>query len=322
MKKDYPDKPPCLQMNDPIQRTIWLMEKYRDYELRMLPAGFITKSSTHLLYRKKGDSSPVVIPLGNVTGIFQNKAVHDARQRLQDGIDRYDYVSLSEDQWTDLLEKEEKLIDALPTPFSYEALQDFCISINTNSVPLVFQKTKLEATTWQGQKLYPLVDCAIGVDRKQRLQAGGIGLLELEGKDLYQIAYYWMLEIPERLIPDVVQTISSYFVVQNAFHICPERIVEVKTDGANLQEDTTPGEKKTKTKSSHPNKSTMHRTIYLRDIEERHTGRKFDYQCECWYVRGFWRKLKSGQKVWIEGYYKGRRRNDETARKHTKDYVL
>ena len=322
MNKDYPYNLGQTYTDPILQNYMWLTEKYRDYELRMVPAELKIATGKHLLFRKKGDTSPAVIVLGNVMNFFPGNAVRNASQRLKDGIDRYDYVTLSSDQWEELKELEDGQFDIVPTPFSYEALKDFCLTVDGGSTPLVFQRSQLDVIKWQGHTLHPLVDCAIGIDKKKRLQLGGIGLFELERGALYQVAYYWMLDIPDRLIPEVVQTISSYFIAQNAFHVCPERIIEVKTDSPDPQTNETLSDKKTKATSAHPNKATMRRTIYLRDAASQPTGRKFDYQCECWYVRGFWRQLKSGQRVWIEGYYKGRKRNDETARHHTKNYVL
>ena len=61
------------------------------------------------------------------------------------------------------------------------------------------------------------------------------------------------------------------------------------------------------------NKIKYIRKIYVNKpvIQSLMSKRNYNITCDCWYVIGHWRTYKSGKRVWIEGYWKGRNRAKE-----------
>ena len=49
---------------------------------------------------------------------------------------------------------------------------------------------------------------------------------------------------------------------------------------------------------------------------------KHTITCESWGVIGHWREYKSGKRVWIKPYRKGKKRNDPDASYTSKEYII
>lgn len=272
---------------------------------------------------------PHAVKLGDVGAHIKPQLYGAARGRIKEGLTRYDRVTITPDQWRNLYELELQCKANLPSPFTCEALCDFCLEITGTDYLVVFQQTNYpEFTLKDGRRVIPKVDCTIGKDKGGQYHLGGIGLISNPEKTETQICYYWVGEVKKHFVAEsIVDILSDYFAVQYAFHVLPDRIVEVsrETDegSANPATAEIPPKAKAKPGVVEPRRHTtpIQRTIYVSDTPVHKTGRKFDYHCNCWYVRGFWRKVK-GRDVWVHGYFKGRDRLNESARKSTKNYVL
>jgi hypothetical protein len=70
----------------------------------------------------------------------------------------------------------------------------------------------------------------------------------------------------------------------------------------------TPNKKKGGKKKAKKAKKIQHRVFYIKakgnEEEVEHT-REYERQAEAWTVRGHWRHLKDGRKVWVRPYIKG-----------------
>ena len=270
------------------------------------------------------------VELGDLGAYIAPPHYEHARERLKNCLEHYDGVKLRPDQWEYLCGLEAQCRANLPEPFTCEALNDFFLEIVGTDYLVIFQQSDYPAIVFEDQrKFVPKVDCTIGKDKHGEYHLGGMGLLYAQPNQKPHVAYYWVGEVKKHFIADsIIDIMNDYFVVQYAFHVVPDRIVEVEREPSALSNEpkaptpTTPKEAK---KAEHRRRlATIQRTVYISDTPIRKPGRKFIYQCNCWYVNGFWRQLKDGEHVWVKGYFKGRDRLNESARKAIipTDYVL
>lgn len=268
------------------------------------------------------------IELGDMSAYISPVAYEDALKRTKSGPELYDYVSLTAEQWQYLCDLERKCQSNLPAPFTREALQDFCLQIIGTDYFVVFQQTKMPKVTLADGRIFePKVDCTIGKDKSGRSYLGGIGLVYEKPHTKPRVAYYWVGIVKKHFVAEsIMDILSDYFAVQYAFHAVPDRIVRIERNAdqapaavaaPKTASQTTPSKKEVGRRLT-----PIQHTIYISDTPLRHSGRKHNYSCDCWYVRGFERTLKNGRRVWVNGYFKGRDRLNEEARRQAKNYIL
>jgi hypothetical protein len=172
-----------------------------------------------------------------------------------------------------------------------------------------------------------MVDALINNERG-RTTLFGLGLINVE-EDIYMVAVYWFGNVDKQYHANAVNALDGYFYAQWAFHVCPERIIEVFPgepdpfeEGEEEEKEEAPKSRK-RVESTRPHRATIGRKIYVRDpLSSKKSGtREIEHHCRCWYVHGFMRKYKNGKQVWVNGYYKGPDRDIPAARRHVKDYV-
>ena len=271
---------------------------------------------------------PDAIVLGDLGAYIGPPSYEAIQKSLEAGIETYDYATITSEQWRWLCELEEQCRINLPRPFTREALKNFCLVIPDADYLAVFQQSEIpEIRLNDGRRFVPKVNCTIGRDNKGKYYLGGIGLVYADRCEP-KVGYYWVGEVKKDSVAEsIVDILSDYFAVQYAFHVLPDRIVEVP--GKPQPGQTAPKVPEEAPELPEVDEGTevkrrvtpIQRTIYISDTPIP-TGRKHHYACDCWYVRGFWRKLKDGREIWVSGYYKGRGRLNKKARQSAKNYVL
>lgn len=276
---------------------------------------------------------PDAVELGDLSAYVHPVAYGIAQAGLTSGPQRYDYVSLTPEQWCHLCDLERKCQPNLPAPFTREALKDFCLQIVGTEYFVVFQQTQmLKMKLADGRTFVPKVDCTIGKDEAGNYYLGGIGLIYEKGHTKPRVGYYWVGIVKKHFIAEsIIDILSDYFAVQYAFHAVPDHIVRVERK-PNQTSSAKPEATKPSVKPKEPLSrkeefrrriTPIQRTIYISDVPIHSNGRKHQFQQGCWYVRGFERTLKNGRVVWVNGYFKGPDRlNEETRRRIAKNYVL
>lgn len=113
---------------------------------------------------------------------------------------------------------------------------------------------------------------------------------------------------------------ASFLVVNKLLRDYPEFLSSRKETIEIAKQESRKG--KSKKKSAKRNLVKV-RTIYeLKEgaVISEETG-KIEYTCPCWTVRGHWRHLKDGRKVWVRPYRKGKDRLCDDALV-AKDYIV
>lgn len=300
--------------------------RYDKYILAPIPEDYPAHIKGRLILREKDDidAAPFVTIISDMTRAFKRNDIRCARQNVLNCTETVDHITLTDQEWRDLVRRESKNRDNLPLPYYHEALQNFTIRGDDGAI-IPFCRSSLPRINYNGYDIIPLVDSIIE-DGGGYETLFGIGLINVE-EDLYQVTVYWFGDVNPECYDNVVKILSGYFYAQWAFHTCPERIIEVKPGDPDPFEDnesSEPAESKKPRSGSprKPSKASIARKIYIRDFPS-NKKRAIERRCRCWYVHGFMRTYrKTGKQVWVEGYFKGPDRDDPTARQHTKNYVI
>ena len=309
------------RMRSELNRRQMAYAKYDKYILAPIPQDYPLPAKGKLILREKDDEDPTpyVTVICDMTPAFQRNDIRRARQNLIDNSQSFDYVSLSDDEWGDLIDREIEKRDNLPIPYYHEALRDFTI-YSDDGVILPFCRSNLPRIKYNGYDIIPVVDTLVNCERNQLLLFG-LGLMNIE-EDIYQVTIYWFGNVKSDYHDNVVRTLLGYFYAQWAFHTCPERIIEVRPgDPDPFEEESSTEKKPRKDYARRPSQASIARKIYIRDYPS-DKKRAIERRCRCWYVHGFMRTYKNGKQVWIDGYFKGPDRDNPNARQHTKDYVM
>lgn len=310
---------------------IW-QSKFRQNQLDLEGGQYINAppewglpKGARLLARHEGDPRyrySLVLQIGSgVAALNGNKEFKEARRSL---ITEYmnkgfDTIRLSATEWKEIVSLEERKYKEMPFPFTHEVLEDFCCEMDDGGY-LIFRKSHLAPFEIQGRRIVPKVDSLVEVG-KGKLALSGLGLICLVENKVYGLVTYILGNIAEDDYQTYVRSAYTYFYAQWAFHACPERIIEVASDEDPFAaKKTTVSKPKTAQKarkpSSGPKIAHIARRIYLRTPDKEEVLRKMERRCQCWYVRGHLRKLpKTGQTVFVHGYFKGPEREKAQSRK-------
>ena len=312
-----------LRMRSALEQRQLAYARYSKFTMATFPEDYPVPVKGKLILREKDDTNaaPFVTIISDMTPAFKRPDIRQARQNIIDTEDSLDYVTLTDEEWKDLINKESSKLNELPLPFYHEALRDFTIRTEEGDV-VPFCRSKLPRIKYNDYDIVPMVDCLINNERGQAVLFG-LGLINVE-EDIYQVAVYWFGNVKSSYHDNIVDILDSYFYAQWAFHACPERVIEVRPGDPDPFEEEEPAEPKRPRKNTEykPSKTSIARKIYIRDYPAG-KRRAIERRCRCWYVHGYMRTYrKTGKQVWVEGYFKGPDRDDPTARQHTKDYVM
>ena len=313
-----------LRMNSAIGQRQLAYARYEKYILAPIPSDYPVAIKGRLITREKGntDPAPFVTVICDMTQAFKRNDIRRAHQNLLDNVDNLDHVTLTDDEWEDLVNREVKNRNHLPLPYYHEALQDFTICMEDGTI-IPFCRSSLPRIKYNDYDIIPMVDTLINCEYKKTLLFG-LGLINVE-EDIYQVAIYWFGNVDPDYHGNIVGILHDYFYAQWAFHTCPERIIEVKPGDPNPFEGEDEPAKPSKPHKNYdrkPSSASIARKIYIRDFPS-DGKRTIERRCRCWYVHGFMRTYrKTGKQVWIEGYFKGPDRDNPAARQHTKNYVM
>ena len=310
-----------------IERRRAVYEKYSHLELVTIPEDYPVPVKGKLALRKRGDKdpAPLVSVLCDMSSAFKRDDVHNAKRELIDEEDTFDHVALNDQEWEDLVSREAERIKDLPMPFYHEALQNFTVRMEDGSI-IPFRRSELPRITYNGYDIVPMVDALINNERG-RTTLFGLGLINVE-EDIYMVTIFWFGNVNKQYHANVVNALDGYFYAQWAFHVCPERIIEVfpgEPDPFEEGEEEAPSKSRKRAESTRPHRCICGRKIYVREysLSSKKSGsREFERRCRCWYVHGFMRTYKTGKQVWVNGYFKGPDRDIPAARRHVKDYVM
>ncbi len=314
---------PILPMSPSMRRHMEIIERFKSFTLVSAWPELNLPKGSQIAIREKDDDTvaPYMVVLSDMTKAFQKSDIRKARRSLIDEQDTFDHLILTNEEWAELVDRENANIDTIPAPFYHEALKNFVIRDYNDNEVLPFRRSQLPRIKCNGYDILPLVDTLLASDNGQT-QLFCIGLVGEEDDNIYQVGLFWFGDVPSEYHDTIVEIIYGYFYAQFAFHVCPERIIEVKPDDPDPFEEVDISPRPQSSAPRKPGRTTIARKIYIRDYPQSRKGRGINRQCRCWYVHGFMRTCKSGKQVWIEGYFKGPDRNNPAARQHTKDYVM
>lgn len=316
--------PLSLSMTPAMRRHMEVIERFKNYILVPAWPELNLPSGAQIAVREKDDDTvaPYIIVLQDMTQAFQRSDIRKARRTLMEEQYTFDHLVLTDDEWEALVELENANLDKIPAPFYHEALDSFMIQDEKNAI-FPFRRSQLPRIKYNGYDILPLVDTLMDNESGQTLLFC-IGLANSEADNIYQVALFWFGNVSQRYHSNVVGLIYGYFHAQYAFHVCPERVIEVKPDDPDpFAPNKEPTPRSESSSSRKPGRATIARTIYIRDYPQPTSGRIINRKCRCWYVHGFMRTYrKTGKQVWIKGYFKGPDRDNPSARQHTKDYVM
>lgn len=312
-----------LRMRTALEQHQAAYTKYDKFILAPFPEDYPVAVKGKLILREKDDidAAPFVTIISDMTPAFKRSDVRRARQDIIRNEDSFDHVTLTDNEWKDLVSREANKRNELPPPYYHEALRDFTIRMEDGDV-IPFCRSKLPRIKYNDYDIIPMVDSLINNERGQTTMFG-LGLINVE-EDIYQVAVYWFGNVSSSYHENIVNILLGYFYAQWAFHACPERVIEVRPGDPNpFEEDTAATPERSHTHAQQkPSKTSIARTIYIRDYPAG-KRRAIERRCRCWYVHGYMRTYrKTGKQVWVEGYFKGPDRDDPTARQHTKNYVM
>lgn len=118
--------------------------------------------------------------------------------------------------------------------------------------------------------------------------------------------------------------LAVLYIIKNKPSILVERVSRVKLSNGNNAH---------KKKSKRPTKTKIRKIITIdsrnadNEISEKNkpskesVKRKHNITCESWGVMGHWREYKSGKRVWIKPYRKGKKRDNPSAEYKAKNYI-
>lgn len=225
----------------------------------------------------------------------------------------------------------------MPDMFENPALKEFAVEIvNDNGVPLFdakYKKTIMDGYTYEGylEKYHCKCTCIPFVDVHIRLMGCDSWKLVLTLLVAYKEEYgirksvgmvaqthcvtegliQNTMETPE-IKPFVLKTVHNvkvvYASIQYLFKHRPTCFVEATSSRPHLRGQAS--------KPVDPFRKVNYarRIVINADvIEHIETTVHYEMQCPCWGVVGHWREYKSGKRIWIKPYKKGKQRNNPSA---------
>ena len=321
---------PLTRMRAELDLRRQAMSRYDKFILVPFPSDYPVPIQGQLVIREKDDTDPApfVSMICDMTPAFKRGDIRQTRKEILDNEDNFDHVALSDAEWQELVQRESAQLDKIPIPFYHEALQNFAIRTDDEG-EIPFHRSLLPRIKYNGYDIIPMVDALINDERGETIMFG-LGLINVE-MDIYEVAIFWFGNVNKRYYGNIARIMQGYFHAQAAFHICPERVIEIRPGEPDpfVDEDepvvaTTKSSPRKPQDDDRPHRTSIGRTIYIRDYPTGAPSRgDFQRHCRCWYVHGYMRtNRKTGKQTWIEGYFKGPDRNIPAARRHIKDYVL
>lgn len=256
--------------------------------------------------------------------------------------DKYDKIILDfDDEWEYCLTKEDEI--RLGEYAQNPALKSFVIEWNfgpasISTKTLLFKPTKITEGFSEGDGfITPLFDiydfvCSgydnvsriglLGVDQDGR---GVVNMVAVNSRISTKSGQAMMNALSggqaESFSERNILYASSFLLANRLLREYPEFLSSRKEALAIARQDSKKSKKKKK--RAERNVIIVERTIYtLKDGAVVSDGTsKVEYTCPCWTVRGHWRHLRDGRKVWVRPYRKGKDRLCDDALV-AKDYIV
>lgn len=244
----------------------------------------------------------------------------------------FDTVRMSEQECSDMLPQIETMkyggSDLMLSP----ALEEFVLHMTGtneqgvqgyNDILLkksVIRDTKVKKTDHGTMTLMPVLDAYFFFGNKKIADAViGIGAFRMEtdeGKYCTGTFQYpiWVkarsLLQDDYLIEHFRYAKLEYLLIQKALYDRPEVFVETKKQ---MTIEPQPTKKKRKGKGRRRIVRAVKVLRVSQDVFADYTRVHREMSCPCWGVIGHWRNYKSGKRVWISPYRKGKQRHDPAA---------
>ena len=317
----------------------FVLKKYGKENIVLAPPEYGLPVGSRIAIRSKDAPKEALYPSSSEFPMpkmmYDRRTKRSAMSQLVKHSRRHDCVCIDEKELQQIVIKESLNYKELPLPFVDEPLESFTARIDYNDATGVSGSFDIH---YAPTRLHPVLDkenivFITKVDFSGDIVSddievattgfisGSIGLAPLVREhNIFAVGLYYITKT-EKVDTDIFALV--YFVAQNAFYVCPERIIEsiapVNQNGNLIESSNQKKEDEKKDKPRINNVKVRH-VIYIGDPNT--IKKKITRHTDCWYVRGCVVHRKDGKTYFRRGHYKGPKRDDPHARRRTKNYRI